>query len=67
RPVYRTMKGWEGWDDTAAVVKGGYDALPEEMRAYISFIEGFLKVPVDIISIGPDREDTIDRNTDWWG
>ena len=65
-PVYRTMKGWKGWNDTEAVVKGGYDALPSEMKTYVQFIEKQLKVPADIISIGPDRKDTIDRKKDWW-
>ena len=65
-PVYRTMKGWKGWNDTEAVVKGGYDALPDEMKAYVKLIEGQLKIPADIISIGPDRKDTIDRKKVWW-
>ncbi|MCL2296072.1 MAG: adenylosuccinate synthase [Methanomassiliicoccaceae archaeon] len=65
-PVYKTMKGWKGWNDTASVVKSGYDALPKEMKAYVEFIEKHMKVPVDIISIGPDRADTIDRKKNWW-
>ncbi len=65
-PVYKTLKGWKGWDDTASIVKGGYDALPKEMRSYIEFIENHLGVPADIISIGPERNETIDRKKDWW-
>jgi len=65
-PVYRSMKGWKGWNDTEAVVKGGYDNLPKEMKAYIEFIEKYLRVPADIISIGPERNETIDRKRDWW-
>jgi adenylosuccinate synthase len=65
-PVYKTMKGWKGWNDTASVVKGGYGALPKEMRTYIEFIENHMNVPADIISIGPDRADTIDRKKNWW-
>ncbi|MDR2698760.1 MAG: adenylosuccinate synthase [Candidatus Methanoplasma sp.] len=65
-PIYITMKGWKGWDDTESVVKGGYDALPKEMRTYVQFIENNLNVPADMISIGPDRKDTIDRKKDWW-
>jgi len=65
-PIYKTMKGWKGWNDTASVVKGGYDALPSEMRTYIGFIEKNLKVPADIVSIGPDRAETIDRKKNWW-
>lgn len=66
KPVYETMKGWKGWDDTAALIKGGYDNLPGEMREYIEFTEKYLKVPADLISVGPDRDETIDRKGDWW-
>lgn len=65
-PVYKIMKGWKGWNDTDAVVKAGYDALPDEMKTYIEFIENHLKVPADIISVGPKRSETIDRNKNWW-
>ena len=66
KPVYETMKGWKGWDDTEALIKGGYDNLPGEMREYIEFTEKYLKVPADLISVGPDRDETIDRKGDWW-
>ena len=66
KPVYETMKGWKGWDDTEAVVRGGYDNLPGEMREYIEYMEKYLKVPADLISVGPDRDQTIDRRGDWW-
>lgn len=66
KPVYETMKGWKGWDDTEALVRGGYDNLPGEMREYIEFTEKYLKVPADLISVGPDRDETIDRKGDWW-
>lgn len=66
KPVYTEMKGWRGWNDTEAVVKGGYEELPKEMKDYIAFIERELKAPVDIISVGPDRDQTIDRRKDWW-
>ena len=67
KPVYETLKGWKGWDSTEELVKGGYDNLPGEMREYIEFTERYLKTPVDIVSVGPDRDETIDRrNGDWW-
>ena len=66
KPTYKIMKGWKGWDDTASLAEGGYDSLPKEMRAYIEFIEKKLNVPADIISIGPERNETIDRKDDWW-
>ncbi len=66
KPVYETFKGWKGWNNTMDVVKAGYDNLPGEMREYIEFIEKYLKVPADLISLGPDRDETIDRKKDWW-
>ena len=66
KPVYTTLKGWKGWDDTEALVKGGYDALPKEMKDYIAFIEKETGTPADIISLGPDRDETIGRKADWW-
>jgi adenylosuccinate synthase len=65
-PVYTTLKGWKGWDDTEAVVKAGYDALPKEMKDYIAFIEKETGVPADIISVGPDRDETISRRASYW-
>ena len=65
-PVYKIMKGWKEWNDTASVVKSGYDALPAEMKEYLNLIEKHMNVPVDIVSIGPERNDTIDRKKDWW-
>ena len=66
KPVYETFKGWKGWSNTMDVVKAGYDNLPGEMREYIEFIEKYLKVPADLISLGPDRDETIDRKKEWW-
>ncbi len=66
KPVYTELKGWKGWNDTEALVKGGYDALPKEMKDYITFIEKETGVPADLISIGPDRDQTISRREDWW-
>ena len=67
KPVYETLRGWKGWDSTEELVKGGYDNLPDEMREYIEFTERYLKTPVDIVSVGPDRDETIDRRDgDWW-
>ena len=36
-----------------------YDDLPEEAKAYIKRIEQLIDCPVDIISTGPDRDETI--------
>ncbi len=60
-PQYHTMAGWpdlkkEEWD---AIASKGRDGLPEGLAAYITFIEANLKVPVEIVSYGPGREENI--------
>ena len=47
-----------GWSETTVGVRS-YDDLPENAKAYIKKIEEVVGVPVDIISTGPDRADTI--------
>jgi len=37
------------------------DEFPEEFNAYLSFLEEELEVPIKIVSVGPDREQTIIR------
>ena len=58
--------GWEGWENSAELVKDGYDSLPKNMKTYIKFIEDYTKIPASIISIGPKRSETIDRYGKWW-
>ena len=62
-PIYEELDGWTGWkpEETMEIVRGGYEALPTEMRQYIGYIEKRSKVPVRIISIGKGREETIRR------
>mgnify|MGYP000091987132 CR=1 FL=1 len=67
QPVYDTLEGWEGWtEETSKICKRGYDALPEKMKDYISYIEKDTGVPVGIISIGKGRNETIDRRENKW-
>ncbi len=54
-PVYEDMPGWQS--STVGVKE--YDALPEAARNYLKRIEEIVGVPIDIISTGPDREETI--------
>jgi len=54
-PVYETLPGWQ--DSTVGV--RDYEALPENARRYLARIEEVVGAPVDIISTGPDRADTI--------
>ncbi len=55
KPSYIDMPGWS--DSTFGVKK--YDDLPVNAKAYIKKIEEVVGVPVDIISTGPDRNETI--------
>ncbi len=54
-PVYVELPGWK----ESTVGAKSLDALPENARAYIRYIEEIIEAPVDIISTGPDREETI--------
>lgn len=56
-PVYTEFKGWK--KDLTGV--RDEKNLPKEFTDYIAFIENYLGVPVKIISLGPDREATIER------
>lgn len=54
-PQYTELPGWS----ESTVGAKSLDELPENARAYIRYIEELVEVPVDIISTGPDREETI--------
>jgi adenylosuccinate synthase len=54
-PIYEEMPGWE----QPTVGASTMDALPAAARAYISRIEELVGVPVDMVSTGPDRRETI--------
>jgi len=56
-PVYIEMKGWE--EDINSIRE--YNKLPQALKDYVSFIEKETGVPVTIISVGPDRLETIIR------
>jgi adenylosuccinate synthase len=54
-PVYEEMPGWK--ESTIGVTS--YDALPANARAYLKRLEALAGVPIDIISTGPGRDQTI--------
>lgn len=56
-PVYVEIPGWK----TDMTQMTSEDEFPEEFNAYVSFLEEELGVPVKIVSVGPDREQTIIR------
>jgi len=57
QPVYEDMPGWE--ESTVGVT--AYGSLPAKARDYIERIEALVGVPLDIISTGADRDQTIVR------
>ena len=58
-PVYQTLPGWGQLSDDMA--EKGYDSLPKNLKHYVKFIEDQVSCPVTIISIGPERHQTIIR------
>ena len=57
-PIYETMPGWK--TDLSNIRK--YEDLPENAKKYIARVEDLIGAPVGIVSVGPDREQTIFRN-----
>ena len=56
-PIYEEFPGWL----TDLTALHDEDEFPEEFNNYISFIEEYLETPVSIVSVGPDRNQTIVR------
>jgi adenylosuccinate synthase len=56
-PVYKEFKGWK--EDISK--HSDFDSLPQTLKDYIKFIEDELHVPIKIVSVGPDRKETILR------
>lgn len=56
-PVYVEKKGWKA--DLTGMTS--YEELPSELKEYIEFIEKEVEVPIKVISVGPDRTQTIHK------
>lgn len=54
-PVYETMQGWR--ENISGIRK--YEDLPLNAKKYFEKLEEILDTPISIISVGPDREQTI--------
>jgi adenylosuccinate synthase len=57
QPVYQEFKGWKT-DITKCTNKN----MPSELLEYITFIENETEVPISLVSVGPDRTETIFRS-----
>ena len=59
-PVYAELPGWQ----TDMTKMQSEDEFPEEFNAYLTFLEEQLGVEIKIVSVGPDRAQTIERYTE---
>jgi len=57
-PVYENLTGW----NTILTDKTTFQELPQELLDYIGYIEKSAGLPVDIVSVGPDRSQTIKKS-----
>jgi len=60
KPVYKNLPGWDKID--LDKIDNGYESLPSELKNYVSFIEDQVECPIKIISVGPQRHETINRS-----
>ena len=56
-PIYSNFKGWK--EDLTKMTDASQ--LPKELNDYIDFLEKELEIPIKIVSVGPDRKQTIPR------
>ena len=59
-PQYTTLKGWK--EDLTTM--RNEDELPKTFIEYVAFIEDFVNTPISIVSVGPDRKQTIFRSSE---
>jgi len=57
KPIYTEVKGWK--EDLTKMTEASQ--IPQALNEYISFLEKELEVPIKIVSVGPDRTQTIHR------
>ena len=57
-PIYTSFKGWS--EDLTKMSEASQ--LPKELNDYIDFLEKELEIPITIVSVGPDRKQTIFRD-----
>lgn len=55
KPIYESLPGW----NTSTCGITDYEALPENAKKYISYLEKLLETPIDILSTGPERDSTM--------
>ncbi|PKR81589.1 adenylosuccinate synthase [Brumimicrobium salinarum] len=55
KPVYESIKGWK--TDTTQLTS--FADAPQELKDYVSYLEKHLEVPIETVSVGPDRSQTL--------
>src|SRR6185437_6516675 len=55
RPVYEELPGWQ----TSTTEVRNFDDLPPQAQAFVKRVEKLLECPVDLISVGPSREQAV--------
>lgn len=58
-PIYKEIKGWK----TDLTKLSSIDEIPEELNSYVEYLEQELNVPITIVSVGPDRKQTLLRDS----
>ena len=58
KPIYTNFKGWE--ENLTTMERP--ESLPKALIEYIEFLESELQIPIKIVSVGPDRKQTIFRS-----
>ena len=58
KPVYKELKGWN-CDLTRLE---SMNEAPEALKAFITYLEQELEVPITVVSVGPDRKQTLDNS-----
>ena len=58
KPIFKTFSGWQ--TDISRI--GTYEKLPAKAKEYIRFIEDFIDIPIETISVGSARNQTISRD-----
>ena len=59
KPIYKNLKGWG--ELTPDMIEKGFNALPQTLRDYVKYIEDQINCKITIISMGPQRHETIIR------
>ena len=57
KPIYETLEGWQ--EDLTGIKSA--NELPNELNHYIEYLEKHLEVPITVVSVGPDRTQTLFR------